>query len=307
MKSNYRFLKLILSILALNLTIDLALWTSVAEARLGGGRSSGRGSSFRSSPSRSARPNSSYQRNTTPPPSQSQRFDPQPARGGFLRGLAGGIAGGFLGSMLFSSLGHAGTGFGGGMGGFGGGMGFLEILLLVGIAWIGFRMWRNRQRPQATPVDYPVYERSSSAPYATSYAPSSSTIDREIAEDIFFRLQGAWTRRDLGSVREHVADEFRPTLEQDLAVLKRQGQINRLENISIRDIEIGESWQENGAEFVSVRFTANLLDYTVDERTQAVVSGNDRVPVKFIEDWTFKKTSYSERWQLAGIDQPTDA
>jgi predicted lipid-binding transport protein (Tim44 family) len=52
-----------------------------------------------------------------------------------------------------------------------------------------------------------------------------------------------------------------------------------------------------------VLFTANLLDYTVDDKTGQVVAGDRNVPVKFEEFWTFCRLSGSPQWALAGINQ----
>ncbi len=253
---------------------------------------------------------------TAPPPQQYNGAPSQPQKGGFMKGLAGGIAGGFLGSMLFSSLGHAGVGGSGG----GGGIGLIEILLLAGLGYLLYRMWKNRQlqtaggapssglgaggstwqkqwAPQAG------YGNNTGA-FAQSLNPTSP-ITSEEASDIFFRIQAAWTRRDLGSVRHLLGSDISRTLDDDISVLKRDQRINRLENISIRQVDVRESTQEAGEDLTRVRFVANLLDYTVDESSSKVLEGSDTEPVKFEEEWIFGRSSSnpSEAWKLVGIQQ----
>jgi predicted lipid-binding transport protein (Tim44 family) len=92
-------------------------------------------------------------------------------------------------------------------------------------------------------------------------------------------------------------------LNRDLEDLKRNQQINRLENISVRRTDVTDSWNENGVDYSTVRFTANLLDYVVDEKTSQVVQGSDSSPVKFEEDWTFAKNPGTPNWQLVAIQQ----
>jgi predicted lipid-binding transport protein (Tim44 family) len=241
------------------------------------------------------------------------------AGGGFMRGLAGGIAGGFLGSMIFSSLGHA---FGADMGGAadgGGGVGLLEILLFAGLAYWGFRWWKSRQSAEAVPsygatggaVLRPL-NRGAERGRDPLFAPGLTTarasappdcIDGDEASDYFFKVQGAWTRRDLSSVRALLGPQVAETLNNDLQDLRRDQRINRLENIAVRNVDVGEPWQEDGADLVTVRFTANLLDYTVDERSGDVVDGSNAVPVKFEEDWTFRRPQGSRSWLLVGLAQ----
>jgi len=52
-----------------------------------------------------------------------------------------------------------------------------------------------------------------------------------------------------------------------------------------------------------VLFTANLLDYTVDDKSGQVVAGDRSVPVKFEEFWTFCRLSGRPQWALAAINQ----
>ncbi len=280
-----------------------------AFARVGGGRRSA-GRSY-SSPSYQQRPAQRQDYNSPQAPNQ-------PARsGGFMRGLAGGLAGGFLGSMLFSSLGHAaGGGIGGGGGG---GLGFLEIALLAGGAFLIYRWWKGRQlnlagSAQGYGVQGSPYQDQSMARReigssgladqgAFARSLGSVALSSEEASDLFFKIQGAWTRRNLQSVRELIGPELATTLQSDLQDLVQKGRINRLENISIRQVETLDSWQEFGSDFVRIRFTANLLDYTVDEKSGQVLEGSDSEPVKFAEEWIFCRLSMQAPWQLVGIQQ----
>jgi predicted lipid-binding transport protein (Tim44 family) len=93
-------------------------------------------------------------------------------------------------------------------------------------------------------------------------------------------------------------------LREDAERLRREGRINRLENIAVRNVEIVEAWQEAGADFITVLFTANLLDYTTDERGE-LVEGSRTDPVKFREFWTFTRPVGPNSWKLSAITQPS--
>ncbi len=298
--------RMLLVLFSLGFLTELALTTD-AEARAGNRRSIGQ----RSQPAAAPR---------SPAPQQ-PAAQPPAGRGSFMKGLAGGLAGGILGSMLFSSLGNAA-----GVGGAGsGGIGLVEIILFAGLAFLAYRFWKSRQNRPAMaaagagvgsmpvgmnfPNSAPMQKSSQDAGYFAQGSPSPvimqsfAQIDSETAEDIFFKVQGAWTRRDLSLVRDYVDYETARILEQDLEDLRRNRSINRLENISIRRVDIGESWAEGNRDFVRVRFTANLLDYTVDESTGELKDGSTSTPVKFDENWIFARSSGQNNWQLAGIEQ----
>jgi predicted lipid-binding transport protein (Tim44 family) len=121
--------------------------------------------------------------------------------------------------------------------------------------------------------------------------------------DSFFKVQGAWANRDMSTIRSMLTDEMHRILQGDADDLRRKKQINRLENIAVRAVEISEVWQEAGKDFITVRFYANLLDYTTDEMSGAIVSGSKTEPVKFEEFWTFTRPVGNNPWQLSAINQ----
>jgi predicted lipid-binding transport protein (Tim44 family) len=267
-------------------------------------------------------------RSTAPQPTA----QPSPA-GGLWRGLAGGVLGGILGGMLFRSL-----GFAGGPGGFGGGFGLMDLLLLGGIAYLVYWMVkRGRRTEEATAGAY--YGRMAAAPYAgpgsstgtpggtmgTTMEPPASTgtadverglshirqMDarfdevgfREWCSDTFFRIQAAWMHRDVEKLRPVLTDEMLQAFRAQLDELRAQRRINKLENIAVRSIELTEAWQEQGQDYITVRYLANLLDYTVDEGTGTIVEGSDREPVKFEEYWTWVRPVGPTPWRLSAIHQ----
>jgi predicted lipid-binding transport protein (Tim44 family) len=122
--------------------------------------------------------------------------------------------------------------------------------------------------------------------------------------DYFFRVQGAWTSRDIVPVRTLLTEEMFGILQGDAQNLKAARRINKLENIAVRSADITEAWQEGGQDFITVRFYANLLDYTVDEVTGQIAEGSKSDPVKFEEYWTFARPVGGNLWQLSAITQP---
>lgn len=255
----------------------------------------------------------------------------QRTSGGFFRNMMGGLAGGFLGSLLFRSLGFGAPG--GGWGG-GGGIGLFEILLIAALIF-GIFWFIKRRRQRAMESSYYQGAGPTGGDYSPSYqeprysggmidappppppsgmGPQGSVIQadsyfdqqgfKDMAMDVFFKIQGAWTERNPGLVRNLLTDEMYGILEKDAEQLRRERKLNKLDNIAVRSVDITEDWQESGADFITVKFYANLLDYVVDEATGQVVSGSKTQPVKFEEYWTFTRRAGSREWQLSGITQP---
>jgi predicted lipid-binding transport protein (Tim44 family) len=293
-----------------------------AWARAGGGGSFGsRGSRTYTAPRSAPAPAPSG-------PSQGARQFNTPAApsplggGGFLRSMAGGLVGGMLGAMLFRSL-----GFAGGAGGTGGGIGLMDIVLigalLYGIYWFIKRRRRLAAEGTTSYRDSLTTGAGQTAAPMTAYEQETRESDTETGlrhirqmdprfdeksftdgcMDQFFKIQGAWAGRDMSGVRNLLTDEMNKTLQGEADRLRAAQQVNRLENIAVRSVEITEIWQEKGEDFITVQIYANLLDYTTDERTGQIVSGNRTEPVKFREYWTFARPVGDHPWLLSAIHQ----
>jgi len=237
------------------------------------------------------------------------------------------MLGGFLGSMLFSGLAHGGFG---GLGGFGSsGIGLVEILLFAGL---GYFLYRKFLRPAAATghgsmqyqnTGYQIpsntgYQAPTGAPVQEAQSinddidyRSLTMMDRSFdpnqflktAQDTFFKVQGAWNKQDTAALRSLCGSELMQTWEQELNDLRVRGHQNKMENIALRESDITEAWTENGQDFITVRLHANLLDYTVDQKSGNVVSGNNSDPIEFQEYWTFTRPVGPNPWKLTAVQQ----
>jgi predicted lipid-binding transport protein (Tim44 family) len=240
------------------------------------------------------------------------------------RGVMGGIMGGLLGGMLFRSL-----GFGSDLGTEGsGGIGLFEILL-IGALLLGVYWYFKKRRQAALANAYYQSSMGTAEPsrqisYRESYEEPreeerelgkglnfirqmDSSFEEKRFQDLcmdhFFKIQGAWANRDMSGVKHLLTEEMTGILQGDVEKLKSGGKMNRLDNIAVRSVDLAEAWQESGRDYITVRFYANLLDYTVDETTGQVVSGSKTEPVKFEEYWTFTRPVGSHPWKLSAINQ----
>jgi predicted lipid-binding transport protein (Tim44 family) len=313
--------------LALTLLLVLAilpvLSVTDAWARAGSGGSSGsRGSRSYSAPARPSQSPVAPSQPSSPAmtPAQPQR----PGWGGMFGGMLGGLLlGGLLGGLLFG-------------GGFGSGIGLLEILIIAGLGWFALSAMRRRQADaqpgyaMAGGGPFTRDEAATAARYGAAGPVSTATLDppaapsdlarglehirqmdpafdaralAETASDVFFKVQGAWTARDLRGVSAQLTPEMQGLLQRDCDRLRAEGKVNRLENIAVRAAEVTEAWQEGGQDYVTVHFLASLLDYTTDESGARVLEGSRTEPVKFEEYWTFTRPVGPGAFKLSAIQQ----
>jgi predicted lipid-binding transport protein (Tim44 family) len=102
-----------------------------------------------------------------------------------------------------------------------------------------------------------------------------------------------------------LTDELKGIVQSDIDTLLRDKKVNHLENIAVRKVEIVETWQESGQDFLTVLFSANLLDYATDDSTGEILAGSKTEPVRFEEFWTFTRPVGNNTWKLSAIHQQT--
>jgi predicted lipid-binding transport protein (Tim44 family) len=241
--------------------------------------------------------------------------------------MAGGLAGGLLGSMLFGGVSHAAPSVG-----TGGGMGLLDLAIIGLLLYLAWRFFKKRRAQAAgagnySPTEYSTLRDHTSAPqpiYGEAQPDAHSRerdlergveqirrsdpafneeVLKETFQDIFFRIQAAWMHRSIDDMLNLLTPEMTEFFTREMEMLKQKGVINRLENIAIRKVEPAEAWQEMGKDYMTILFTANLLDYTVDEKTGEVISGDKIQPVKFHEFWTFSRKTGAPSWELSAVNQ----
>ena len=243
--------------------------------------------------------------------------------GNFRRGLAGGLLGGALGGMLFGSM------FGAG----GSGMGILPLLILGGLAYFLYKRFSTRPRQNG----YQAYQQNPgqqspsnmfSGAFGNSAQPPPATPDIggnlltegieqirehdrnfdpkyfiEVASDVFFKVQAGWMRRDLTSYKHLLGQQLAEEYAGHFAEMHSKGQINKLESIAVRNLTIVQAGSDDGEDFVTVHFSANLLDYTVDDKSGELIEGSMTNPVKFDEEWTWARPVGTDDWKLEGIKE----
>ena len=294
------------------LTVSLLLL--VGFALVGGGLA------VDSAEARSMKGGRSFQMAPKKAPAQTSRPAPAKEGGSVSRGMMGGLLGGAIGGLLLGSMfGMGGTG-----------MGILPILLLGVAAYFLYRRFAASRQAGYQAAAYSGQPGSAggggqgysggAGPPATPEIGGNLVADGleqirqsdrhfdanhflEVASDVFFQIQAGWMRRDLDSYRHLLGSELAAQYAEHFAEMRRLGQINKLESIAIRNVEIVAAGSDGHEDFVTVQFTANLLDYTVDDQSGEVLDGSVSTPVKFQEQWTWARPVGTEEWKLEGIKE----
>lgn len=309
--------KTIAVVLALALPTALAI--SSADARVGGGVSSGsRGSrTFSAPPSTTTAPGSTSQFNRTYSQPGAGMNTAAPARGGFFGrggGFLGGLAAGFLGAGLLGML--FGGGLFGGLGGLSSILGLIiQIVLVVFVVRLAMSWWQRRNAPKAAyagadagPGPQTSYRSGLGSGLGGGFGFGANNAPLEIKPDdyeAFERLlgdiQAAWSNEDVAKLHTLATPEMVSYFERDLAENRARNAVNKVTNVKLLQGDLAEAWREGETNYATVALRFALTDKTVDRNTGAIVAGSEQ-PGEVTEVWTIARRPGSP-WELSAIQQ----
>ncbi|MDA9463917.1 Tim44 domain-containing protein [Bradyrhizobium sp. CCBAU 53415] len=312
--------KTIAVVLALALPTALAI--SSADARVGGGFSSGsRGSrTYSAPPSTTTAPGSASQfnRTYTQPGAGMNSAATAPARGGLFGrggGFLGGLAAGFLGAGLLGML--FGGGLFGGLGGLSSILGLIiQIALMVLVVRLAMSWWQRRHAPRAAyanadagagPGPQANYRSGLAGGlggfgFGANNAPLEiKPGDYEAFERLLGEIQTAWSNEDVAKLHTLATPEMVSYFEQDLAQNRARNVVNKVTNVKLLQGDLAEAWREGETEYATVALRFALTDKTVDRNSGAIVAGSEQ-PGEATEVWTFARRPGSG-WELSAIQQ----
>src|SRR5437899_1110316 len=287
----------------LSLALPLMLAISAADARVGGGGSSGSrgGRTFSAPPSTSTAPGTAqpFNRTYTQPGSPGMGA-PATAGGGFFNrpgmGMLGGLAAGFLGAGLLGML------FGGGMfGGLGRMASIFGLILQIGLIILVVRLamsWWQRRDATA-----PAYAGAAAGPGAQSSfrtgtgfglgsgsAPLEITpADYEAFERLLGEIQAAWSNEDVAKLHTLATPEMVSYFTKDLEENRARNDINKVSDVKLLQGDLAEAWREGDTDYASVAMRFSLVD------------GSEQ-PTEATEVWTFVRPR-GANWELSAIQQ----
>ena len=296
----------------LSLALPLVVAATSADARIGGGVSSGsRGArTFSAPPSTSTAPNTAqpFNRTITQPGSPGLGT---PGGGFFNRpgmGLFGGLAAGFLGAGLLGML------FGGGMfGGIGGFSSIIGLMLQIGLIVFlvrlrcrgGSAVTRGRQ-PMRAALRRSAPRRLTDRGWVLAwdraarrfrfFPPITKAFERLLGE-----TQDAWSNEDVARLHTLATPEMVSYFVRDLDQNRAENVVNKVAATRLLQGDLAEAWREGDTDYASVAMRYSLIDTTLDRATGRVVKGNGQ-PEEVTEVWTFLRPR-GGNWELSAIQQ----
>jgi len=306
-----------------SLAVPLAMAISAADARVGGGSSSGsRGSrTYSAPPSTTTAPNAAQPMNRTFSQPGAPGMGSAAAAGGAAKGgffsrpgmgmMMGGLAAGFLGAGLFGML--SGGGLAGGLGGLSSIIGLiLQIGLILIVVKLAMSWWQRRHTPANAYASGPA---AGVAPPQTGGFGSGmgfglgsgsapleiQPADYEAFERLLSEVQAAWSNEDVAKLHTLATPEMVSYFSKDLEQNKANNDINKTSDVKLLQGDLAESWREGETDYASVAMRFSLVDKTLERGTGRLITGSD-TPVEATEVWTFARQR-GGHWELSAIQQ----
>jgi len=312
--------------LMMAVAVPLAITIEAADARVGGGGSSGsRGSrTYSAPPSTTTAPGSAQpmNRSFTQPgsPAAGAPAAGAASKGGFFNrpgmGMLGGLAAGFLGAGLLGML------FGGGLfSGLGSLSSIIGLLLQVGLIIIVVRLamswWQRRHTPASAyatgpaagtggPAEGPGAQTSFRSGMGFGLGSNQPALeiqpaDYEAFERLLGEVQAAWSNEDVAKLHTLATPEMVSYFSKDLEENKARNDVNKVSDVKLLQGDLAEAWREGETDYASVAMRFSLVDKTLERTTGRVVAGSE-APIEATEVWTFARRRGSD-WELSAIQQ----
>jgi predicted lipid-binding transport protein (Tim44 family) len=314
MRFSYRARRVLQSIaVVLSLALPLIAAAPPADARIGGGLSSGsRGTrTFSAPPSTSTAPSTAQPLNRTFTQPGSPGVGTSTAGGGFFNrpggGMLRGLAAGFLGAGLFGML------FGGGMfGGLGGMSSLFGLIIQIGLIVFVVRMamswWQRRTTPayadgaSAGLGGASRYRTGSGFGLGSGSAPLEILpADYQAFEQLLGDIQAAWSNEDVAKLHTLATPEMVSYFNNDLQENRARNVVNKVSSTKLLQGDLSEAWREGDTDYASVAMRFSMIDKTVDRVSGRLVEGSEQ-PTEATEVWTFVRPR-GANWELSAIQQ----
>ena len=174
----------------------------------------------------------------------------------------------------------------------GDGGGVSAIVILAIALFIYFRFIRSKNStasvqtpiaPGATGVDRSTL-RSIESLKQTDPLFSEETVTEKLS-NLYVQMQNCCTEKDLEPLRPYFTDALYSQFDRQVEILRKAGQTNRIERISVLDVDLLGYTTDDANDTLYARLKTRIVDYIVDDRTGAVVSGS-KTAEKFMEyEW----------------------
>ena len=180
------------------------------------------------------------------------------------------------------------------IGGFGGGsLGLIIAAIVIIVVINGMRQNKNRPVTQNAQPDAQFARPAVNPATAILQADPnfSETAFLSWANEVFITLNAAWTKQDWSMIRPFESEQLFREHSQQLEEYKRNGTVNYLERVAVKDSFLDRYYTESGFEYLVVKMRTNMIDYVKETETGKIVAGDTTTLWQMVHTLTFMRTA----------------
>src|SRR3546814_818368 len=125
-------------------------------------------------------------------------------------------------------------------------------------------------RVPVTDIPPQAQHRTGAMPGGSAPALQIGDADFEAFQQALSDIQYAWSKADLEALRSHVTPEMLGYFSRELSALASQGLTNHVEQVTLEQGDLAETWNEDGIDYATVAMRWSALDYTTDASGKVV-------------------------------------
>ena len=165
----------------------------------------------------------------------------------------------------------------------------IVIIIVLYLIMKNAKKIKNTNGGASRPVHIPTQEQNRNLKSIGEYSnldPNFNGGDlREKISNLYVQMQNAWQDKDLDSLRPYFTDALFAQLERQVDALRRNGQTNYVERIAVVGVVLNGYYQSGGDDHIVATVNARIVDYTVDDKTGALISGSKTAEKFMTYEW----------------------
>lgn len=170
--------------------------------------------------------------------------------------------------------------------------GFFVILILVIVVYIVYSRTKKKvneeggRKPYGAANPAPQGERRSIAQLREDDPAFSEQAFLQDVSNRYVKMQNAWTAKDWEPMRMLMTDSLFAQFSSQLEAMKRAKRTNYVERIAVLGTRVTGVYRDDVNDIITVEVRTRIVDYTKDDSTGKVISGDPGKELFMTYEWT---------------------
>lgn len=166
----------------------------------------------------------------------------------------------------------------------------LNLIVIAGIIFLVYLYGRNQKQSSTyntlSNINQKFSDEGNVAELTETIPNFNQTEFYQKAEIAFLKIQEAWQKQSLNTVRQFISDGIYQRFEAQFIMMRALEQTNEISDINIEDLRIVAVEHDSNFHILHVSITASITDYFTSTKYSQLNSGGQET---FTEYWTFVK------------------